>query len=84
MNKEFALDRYYLSQADTVSSLTCLINKGMAWESFSKMANGAAAEQSSIVPQMLKTAGQPSLDMITSLLNLIIVEGVILVEWELL
>ena len=56
----------------------------MAWESFSKMDNGTAAEQSSIVPQMLKTVGQPSLDMITGLLNLIIVEGVILVELELL
>ena len=46
---EFAWDRNSLSQTDTVSSIPCLIDKGMVRESISKTKNEKNAGPSGVV-----------------------------------
>ena len=79
-NTKFAWDRNSLSRADTVSDVLRFIDRVMVRESINKMSNGKAVGPSSIVSEMVKTAG---VDMIIDLLNQIIFQGVIPAEWEL-
>ena len=83
MNIEFVWDRNSLFQADTVSSVPCLIEKNIVRESVIKMKNGKAAGPSRVVSYMLKAAGEAGVHMITDLVNQIIVERIIPVEWYL-
>ena len=83
MNTEFAWDRNSLSQADTVSDIPCLSDKDMVRKSVSKIKKEKAARPSGVVSEIVKAAGETEVDMITDLINQIIVEGVISVEWEL-
>ena len=83
MNTEFAWDRNSLSQADTVSDIPCLSDKDMVRKSVSKIKKEKAAGPSGAVSEIVKAAGETEADMITDLINQIIVEGVISVEWEL-
>ena len=71
-----------MSQLDTVSGVPRLIDKDMVRESISKMKKGKASGQIIIVSEMVKVAGQAGGDMITDLVNQIIVEGVISAEWK--
>ena len=71
-----------MSQLDTVSGVPRLIGKDMVRESISKMKKGKASGQIIIVSEMVKVAGQAGGDMITDLVNQIIVEGVISAEWK--
>ena len=65
MNTEFPRDRNSFSQADTVSGVTRLINRGMIRESISKMKNGKAEEMSVVVTEIAKTAEEAGIGMIT-------------------
>ena len=56
LDTEFAWDRNSLSQADTITSISCSIYKDMVRESISKTKNGKAAELSGVVSEMVKTA----------------------------
>ena len=49
LNTQFAWGRNSLSQADTISSILCPIDKDMLRESISKINNGKAAELSGVV-----------------------------------
>ena len=80
VNIEFVWDRNSLFQADTVSSVPCLIEKNIVRESVIKMKNGKAAGPSGVVSYMLKAAGEAGVHMITDLVNQIIVERIIPVE----
>ena len=71
-----------MSQLDTVSDVPRLIDKDMVRESISKMKKGKASGQIIIVSEMVKVAGQAGGDMITDLVNQIIVEGFISAEWK--
>ena len=62
-----------MSQPDTVSGVPRLIDKDMVRESISKMKKGKAPGQIIIVSEMVKVAGQAGGDMITDLVNQIIV-----------
>ena len=55
----------------------------MITESISKMENGKAAGSSGVVSKMVNEAGEAGVDMITTLVNQIIVEAIIPAEWEL-
>lgn len=55
----------------------------MARKSISKMENKKARRPSDVVSEMIKAAGEVGVDMITDLVNLIIVVGCIRAEWEL-
>ena len=57
LNTEFAWDRNSLSQADTITSIPCSIDKDTVRESISKIKNGKAAELSGVVSEMVQTAG---------------------------
>ena len=83
MNTEFAWDRNSLSQADAGSVIPDLIYKDIVRESISKMKNGKAVGLSVVVSEMVKAAGEVEVNMITDLVNQIIVEGFIQAEWEL-
>ena len=83
LNREFAWDRNSLSHADTVSGVPCIIGKGMFRESINKMRNEKDAEPSAVLPEMVEAAGNTEVDMITDLLNQIIVEWAILAESQL-
>ena len=83
MNTEFAWDRNSLSQADTGSVIPDLIYKDIVRESISKMKNGKAVGLSGVVSEMVKAAGEVEVNMITDLVNQIIVEEFIPAEWEL-
>ena len=65
---EFAWDRNSFSRVDTVGVEPCLIGKDMV---------------RALVSEIAKKAGEVGVDMITDLVNQIIVEGVIPVEWKL-
>ena len=82
-NPKFAWDRNSLPQEDTVSDVLRFIDKVMVRESINKMSNGKAVGPSSIVSEMVKTAGKAGVDMIIDLLNQIIFQEVIPAEWEL-
>ena len=58
MNTEFTWDRNSLSQADTITSIPCSIDKDMVRESISKIENGKAAELSGVVSEMVKQEKQ--------------------------
>ena len=82
MNTAFLWDKNSLFQTDTVSGIPHLIDKNMITESISKMENGKAAGSSGVVSEMVNEAGE-AVDMITTLVNQIIVEAIIPAEWEL-
>ena len=73
LNTQLPQDRNSLSQPDTVSGVPRLIDKDMVRESISKMKKGKAPGQIIIVSEMVKVAGQAGGDMITDLVNQIIV-----------
>ena len=83
MNTAFLWDKNSLFQTDTVSGIPHLIDKNMITESISKMENGKAAGSSGVVSEMVNAAGEAGVDMITTLVNQILVEGIIPAEWEL-
>ena len=51
-----------MSQADTITSIPCSIDKDMVRESISKIKNGKAAELSGAVSEMVKTAGEAGVE----------------------
>lgn len=81
LNKEFPWDRNSLSQADEISVVPNFIDK-MVSESINKINNGKAPEPSGLVSKMVKAAGETGVDMITELVNQIIVERLIPSKWE--
>ena len=72
-----------MSQTDTVSGITSVIDKEMVRDLISKMKNGKAAGPLGVVSEMVKAAGEEEVDMIINLVNQIIVEGIILTKWKL-
>ena len=82
MNTEFACDRNSLSHADAVSGVPPLIDKDMVRESISLIKNEKDAGSSGVVSEMVKAAGKARVDMITDLVNQILVQGVVPAEWE--
>ena len=80
MNTESAQDRNTLSQTNIVSCLPRLIGKDIVRKPISKIKNGKAAGSSGVVSQMEKTAEEAGIDIITDLVNQIIVEGLIPAE----
>ena len=62
MNTEFAWDRNSLSQADTITSIPCSIDKDTVRESISKIKNGKAAELSGVVSEMVKNAREAGVE----------------------
>ena len=57
LNKEFAWNRYSLSQADAVSRVCHLIDKDMLRESISKMKNEKPTGPSGSLSRMVKAPG---------------------------
>ena len=53
LNTEFVWDSKSLSQADTITSIPCSIDKDTVRESISKIKNGKAAELSGVVSEMV-------------------------------
>lgn len=66
-----------MSEANTNCVELHLIHQAIIWESISKLKNGKAAGPSELVSEMVTSAGEAEIDMITSLTNQIIVEGII-------
>ena len=62
-----------MSQADTVSGVTCLIDKDLVGKSVGKRKNGKAAELSAVVPKMVKAVEEARVDTISVPVNQIIV-----------
>ena len=62
-----------MSQADTVTIVTCSTDKDMIRDSISKMKNGNNARPSGLVPEMVKVAGETEVSLITDLMNQIFV-----------
>ena len=63
-----------MSHADTINSIPCSIDKDMLRESISKIKNGKAAGLSGVVSEMVKTAGEAVAEMMTDIVNHIIVD----------
>ena len=63
-----------MSHADTINSIPCSIDKDMLRESISKIKNGKAAGLSGVVSEMVKTAGEAVAEMMTDIVNQIIVD----------
>ena len=83
MNTEFDWDRHTLSVEHPVSGPAVRVTEKMVEKAVSKMKNGKAAGPSGIVSEMVKAAGEVGLHMVTNLVNQIIMEGCILIDWEL-
>ena len=84
LNTYFVWDRNSWSRlADTASSIPHLIDMDMVRVSISKMKNRKAAGPSTVVSEMIVAVGEAGVDMITDLVNQIIVEEVIPAECEL-
>ena len=81
-NTEFSWDRNSLCQVVTVSSLPFLIDKVMIRGTTSKMKNGKSAGLSGVVSEMVKSAGETGVDILTDLINQTILEGVIPAEGD--
>ena len=63
-----------MSHVDTVSSTPHLIDKDMVREPTSQVKNRKAARPSGVASEMVKAARDAGIDMITDLVNQIIVE----------
>ena len=74
INTEFSWDRNSLSHADTITSIPCSIDRDMLRESISKIENGKAPGLSDVVSEMVKTAGKAGAEMMTDIVNQIIVD----------
>ena len=81
-NTKFPCDKTSLSQANRISSATGLIDKDMDRELISNMNNGKTAALPGSVSEMVQTEGEAGADIITDLVNSIIV-GVIPAKWKL-
>ena len=57
LNTEFAWDRNSLSQADTITSIPCSIDKDMVGKSITKIKNGKGTELSGVVSEAAGEAG---------------------------
>ena len=79
---DLAWDRNNLIQEDTMSSVPLLIGKDMLRESISKMKDGKAATSSGLASEIVNAAGEAGADMMTDLVNQIIV-GAAPTEWQL-
>ena len=62
LNTEFAWDRDSLSQADTITSIPCSIDKDTVRKEISKIKNGKAAELSGVLSEMVQTAGEAGVE----------------------
>lgn len=63
LNTEFTCERNSLSHADTVGSVTHLIEQDMVCESISKIKNRKAAWASGVVSEIVKAGGKAEVDM---------------------
>ena len=61
-------------QKITITSIPYSIDKTMVRESVSKIKNGKAAGLSSVVSEIVKTAGETGAEMIKDIINQIIVD----------
>ena len=61
-------------QKITITSIPYSIDKTMVRESVSKIKNGTAAGLSSVVSEIVKTAGETGAEMIKDIINQIIVD----------
>ena len=82
LNVEFAWDRDTLSDAQPVEGPSVYITSEMVSEAIKKMKIGKAPGPSGIVAEMLKASGEDGIDIITHLVNAIIKEDVIPMDWE--
>ena len=73
---ESVLDRYNLFQTDTINSVNCFIKKDMVRVKTIKIKNEKAEGPSGVVSEMVR-GRKEGVNMITELVNQIIVEGVI-------
>ena len=86
---DFARDRKRLSHVDTANSILSLVDRqkhGLRVSLKIKIKNGKAVGPSGVISEMVKVAedaGEAVVDMITDLVNQIIVRRVIPPEWEL-
>lgn len=75
-------DKNSFFEADTVSDVHCFIDKGMVRDSISIVEKRKTAEPSQIVLEIVKSASNAGIDMITDLVTQITVKGVIPRMWE--
>ena len=75
-------DKNSFFEADTVSDVHCFIDKGMVRDSISIVEKRKTAEPSQIVLEIVKSASNAGIDMITDLVTQITVKGVIPQMWE--
>ena len=81
LNTEFDWDRDSLSEAHPVEGPAMQIKKEWVEEAIRKMKNGKAARMSGIVAEMVKASGDTGIELITSLANQIMKDGVISQDW---
>ena len=75
-------DKNSFFEADTVSDVHCFIDRGMVRDSISIVEKRKTAEPSQIVLEIVKSASNAGIDMITDLVTQITVKGVIPRMWE--
>ena len=82
LNTEFDWDRDSLSEVHPVEGPAMQIKKEWVEEAIRKMKNGKAAGMSDIVAEMVKASGDTGIELITSLANQIMKDGVIPQDWQ--
>ena len=82
LNTEFDWDRDSLSEVHPVEGPAMQIKKEWVEEAIRKMKNGKAAGMSAIVAEMVKASGDTGIELITSLANQIMKDGVIPQDWQ--
>ena len=82
LNTEFDWDRDSLSEVHPVEGPAMQIKKEWVEEAIRKMKNGKAAGMSGIVAEMVKASGDTGIELITSLANQIMKDGVIPQDWQ--
>ena len=82
LNTEFDWDRDSLSEVHPVEGPAMQIKKEWVEEAIRKMKNGKAAGMSGIVAEMVKASGDTGIELIISLANQIMKDGVIPQDWQ--
>ena len=82
LNTEFDWDRDSLSEVHPVEGPAMQIKNEWVEEAIRKMKNGKAAGMSDIVAEMVKASGDTGIELITSLANQIMKDGVIPQDWQ--
>ncbi len=83
LNEEFEWDHDSLCHADPIQGPAVKIESSWVEQAVARMKCGKAAGPSGVTAEMLKASGDIGIDLVTNLINTIVRQGKVPIDWEL-